>query len=108
MTRFMAAAIPPRSAPGHFSLLCKGLEQTNVGGEAPLSGLLHGLAGRIKRRGLIVILSDGFDKLGDLTASLRHLRQLQECQERVTGGSHVESGYPWQPRTNPVRRCWAG
>jgi uncharacterized protein (DUF58 family) len=70
----LRAMIPPRSAPGHFSILCRALEQANVGGEAPLSGLLHGLAGRIKRRGLVVILSDGFDKLGDLTASLRHLR----------------------------------
>jgi uncharacterized protein (DUF58 family) len=70
----LRAMIPPKSAPSHFSLLCKGLERANVGGEAPLSGLLHGLAGRIKRRGLIVILSDGFDKLEDLTSSLRHLR----------------------------------
>jgi uncharacterized protein (DUF58 family) len=70
----LKAMIPPRSAPGHFSLLCKSLEQSRVGGEAPLSGLLHALAGRIKRRGLIVILSDGFDKLDDLTAALRHLR----------------------------------
>jgi uncharacterized protein (DUF58 family) len=70
----LRSMIPPKSAPGHFSVLCKSLEQAGVGGEAPLSGLLHSLAGRIKRRGLIVILSDGFDKLGDLTASLRHLR----------------------------------
>ena len=70
----LRAMIPPKSAPSHFSLLCNGLEQANVGGESPLSGLLHNLAGRIKRRSLIVILSDGFDKLEDLTASLRHLR----------------------------------
>jgi uncharacterized protein (DUF58 family) len=70
----LGAMIPPKSAPGHFSVLCKSLETAKVGGEAPLSGLLHTLAGRIKRRGLIVILSDGFDKLDDLTAALRHLR----------------------------------
>jgi uncharacterized protein (DUF58 family) len=70
----LRSMIPPRSAPGHFSILCRALEQAEVGGEAPLSGLLHSLAGRIKRRGLIVILSDGFDRLGDLTSALRHLR----------------------------------
>jgi uncharacterized protein (DUF58 family) len=70
----LRSMIPPRSAPGHFSLLCQSLEQAKVGGEAPLSGLLHSLAGRIKRRGLIVILSDGFDDLAALTSSLRHLR----------------------------------
>jgi uncharacterized protein (DUF58 family) len=68
------AMIPPRSAPGHFSILCRALEQASTGGEVPLSGLLDTLAGRIKRRGLVIILSDGFDKLGDLTSALRHLR----------------------------------
>ena len=73
-TTSSASMLPPRSAPGHFSALCRALEQTEVGGEAPLSGLLHALAERIKRRGLIVILSDGFDQLDDLTSALRHLR----------------------------------
>ncbi len=68
------AMIPPKSAPSHFSLLCKALDGVKVGGEAPLSGLLDSLAGRIKRRGLIIILSDGFDDLDALTSALRHLR----------------------------------
>ncbi|HEU5119188.1 MAG TPA: DUF58 domain-containing protein [Isosphaeraceae bacterium] len=67
------AMIPPRSAPGHFSVLCNALEKTEVGGETPLSGILHTLADRIRRRGLVVILSDGFDKLDDLRNALRHL-----------------------------------
>ncbi len=66
--------IPPRSAPGHFSVLCKALEETKTGGEAPLSGILHTLAERVRRRGLVVILSDGFDKVDELTSALRHLR----------------------------------
>ena len=68
------AMIPPRSAPGHFSVLCKALEDTRTGGETPLSGILHTLAERIKRRGLVVIVSDGFDQVDELTAALRHLR----------------------------------
>ncbi len=68
------AMIPPRSAPGHFSVLCRAMEQAQIGGETPLSSILHGLAERIKRRGLVVILSDGFDELGTLTNALRHLR----------------------------------
>ena len=32
----LRAMIPPRSAPGHFSVLCKALEDAAVGGEAPL------------------------------------------------------------------------
>src|SRR3954447_9450057 len=67
------AMIPARSAPGHFSLLCKALEDTKIGGETPLSGILPALAERIKRRSLVVVLSDGFDRADDLASALRHL-----------------------------------
>ena len=70
----LRAWIPPRSAPGHFSVVCKSLEETKVGGETPLSGILHALADRIRRRGLVIILSDGFDNLDDLASALGHLR----------------------------------
>ena len=40
--------VPPRSSPGHLSVLCKVLEETEAGGEAPLSGLLHALADRAR------------------------------------------------------------
>jgi uncharacterized protein (DUF58 family) len=70
----LRAMIPPRSAPGHFSVLCQALEATRPGGETPLCGILHALAERIRRRGLVIILSDGFDQIDALTAALRHLR----------------------------------
>jgi uncharacterized protein (DUF58 family) len=66
--------IPPRSSPGHFAVVCSALEKTIVRGEGRLSGILHALAGRIRRRGLVVIASDGFDDVEDLAAALRHLR----------------------------------
>jgi uncharacterized protein (DUF58 family) len=70
----LRAMIPPRSAPGHFSVVCKALEETRTGGEAPLSNVLHALAERVRRRGLVVIVSDGFDRVDELTSALRHLR----------------------------------
>lgn len=66
--------IPPRAAPGHFAVICQALERVEAAGETPLSGILHALAGRARRRGLVVVLSDGFDDLGALTGALRHLR----------------------------------
>jgi len=68
------AMIPPRSAPGHFAVLCRAMEETAVGGETPVSRVLHGLADRIKRRGLVIVVSDGFDRAEDLLDALRHLR----------------------------------
>src|SRR5258708_18602150 len=67
------AMIPARSAPGHFSVVCQALEQTRTGGEAPLSGILHALAERVRRRGPLVILSHRFDAPHALTAAPRHL-----------------------------------
>jgi hypothetical protein len=66
--------VPPRTAPGHFSILCDVLQKATVGGEIPLSQVLHKVAERINRRGFVIILSDGFDNLENLVAALRHLR----------------------------------
>jgi uncharacterized protein (DUF58 family) len=68
------AMIPPRTAPGHFRVLCAALERTAPAGGRPLSEVLHDLATRMRRRGLIVVLSDGFDRLEALARALRHLR----------------------------------
>jgi uncharacterized protein (DUF58 family) len=68
------SVIPPRSAPGHFAVLCRALEETRAGGEIALGGVLHALAERVRRRGLVIVLSDGFDEIDALTQALRHLR----------------------------------
>jgi len=70
----LRAMVPPRSAPSHFSVVAQVLEGTKTGGETSLSRILHALADRIRRRGLVVILSDGFDEVDALTSALRQLR----------------------------------
>ncbi len=54
--------------------MCKAMDAAAPGGEAPLSNILHNLASRIRRRGFVIILSDGFDRIEDLSSALRHLR----------------------------------
>jgi uncharacterized protein (DUF58 family) len=66
--------IPPRAAPGHFSVLCKAMEGGSPGGEAPLGVILESLAARIRRRGFVIILSDGFDRTDAVQRALKHLR----------------------------------
>jgi uncharacterized protein (DUF58 family) len=72
--RDLRTMIPPRTAPGHFSVLCRALESATPGGEAPLGAILEALAGRIRRRGLIVVLSDGFVETMAIRRALKHLR----------------------------------
>ena len=50
------------------------LEQTGPGGETALAPIWNGLAPQLKRRGLVVILSDCFDQVGPLLRALRHFR----------------------------------
>src|SRR5262249_45630232 len=50
------------------------LEQTQPGGETALGPIWHDVAGQVRRRGMVVILSDCFEEIGALTRALRHLR----------------------------------
>ena len=58
----------------HLLNVLYALEEATPGGETSLAPLWHQVAGRLKRRGLVVILSDCFDELGPLTRALQHFR----------------------------------
>jgi len=66
--------IPPRARPDHLRVLLEELEKTEPGGETELAGVFHGLAERIKRRGLVVIISDFFYDTSELLGALQHFR----------------------------------
>ena len=66
--------IPPRQGPGHLRTLMEKLEQTEPGGETALSGTFHQLAEMLKRRSLVVVLSDLFDDPEALVGALKHFR----------------------------------
>lgn len=67
--------IPPKANPKNLLTVLKALEATNPGGETSMAPLWHHLAGHyLKRRGMIIILSDFFDDIDALTSALRHLR----------------------------------
>jgi uncharacterized protein (DUF58 family) len=66
--------LPPRASSKHLLHLLRVLEGTEPGGETSLAPLWHELAGQLKRRGMVIILSDCFDALGPLMRALRHFR----------------------------------
>ena len=68
------AYVPPRANPGHFQALLRVLGEARPSGEAGLAAGLTDLARRIRRRGLIVLVSDCFDDLEALRQALRFLR----------------------------------
>jgi uncharacterized protein (DUF58 family) len=66
--------IKPRASSKHLLHLLRTLEGTAPGGETTMAPIWHDLAGQIKRRGLVVILSDCFDQLPALMRALQHFR----------------------------------
>jgi uncharacterized protein (DUF58 family) len=67
--------IPPKANPKHLLRVLTTLEETQPGGETAMAPLWHELAGHyLKRRGMVIILSDFFDQMGPLMRALRHLR----------------------------------
>ncbi len=69
--------IPPRANSKHLLQLIHTLEKSAPGGETSMAPIWHDLAGQIKRRGMVIILSDCFDQLGPLMQALRHFRHRQ-------------------------------
>jgi uncharacterized protein (DUF58 family) len=66
--------VPPRQGPGHLRALMEKLEQAAPGGETGLAETFHELAEGVKRRALVVVLSDLFDDPQKLVAALEHFR----------------------------------
>jgi uncharacterized protein (DUF58 family) len=70
------AVVPPRASSKQLPHLLQVLEQSRPGGESGLAEAWHRFAGRLRRRGMVVILSDCFDQLPALLHALRRLRQV--------------------------------
>src|SRR5215216_2226195 len=67
--------IPPKASPKHLLRVLTTLEDTQPAGETAMAPLWHELAGHhLRRRGMVIILSDFFDQLQPLVRALRHLR----------------------------------
>jgi uncharacterized protein (DUF58 family) len=70
--------IPARASAKHLLHVTHTLAQTQPGGETALAPLWHRLATRLRRRGLVVLLSDGFEPVEPLLYALRALRQRRQ------------------------------
>jgi uncharacterized protein (DUF58 family) len=71
--------IPPKASPKHLLRVLTTLENTAPGGETAMAPLWHELAGHhLKRRGMVLILSDFFDQIDPLMKALQHLRHRNQ------------------------------
>jgi uncharacterized protein (DUF58 family) len=66
--------VPPRRNPSHLKLIFETLEKTESGGPTGLIAALHDLAEKVRRRALVVVISDFFCDLEPLVNAFQHLR----------------------------------
>src|SRR5258708_2514321 len=67
--------VPAKAGSKNLLRIIRALEATRPGGETELAPIWHDLAGhQLRRRGLVVILSDCFDDLDRLVKALQHFR----------------------------------
>lgn len=66
--------IPPRRTPAHLKLIFDTLEKATAKGETGLIPVLHDLAEKVRRRALVVVLSDFFCDTEGLLSCFQHLR----------------------------------
>jgi len=66
--------IPPKSAATHLHVLLSQLDKIQASQTTNVSSALHEMAERIKRRGLIILISDLFDYPEKIMSGLKHFR----------------------------------
>jgi len=69
--------LPARSVNSHIKQILSELDQTANGNDTKISLVLHELAERIHRRGLIILISDLLDNPDEVLKGLRHFKYDQ-------------------------------
>ena len=70
--------IPPRSKPSHVNTILTHLDKTGSGKDTDVGIVLHEMAERIKKRGLIILISDLFDETENIINGLKHFRHNKQ------------------------------
>ena len=66
--------IPPRGNASHFGAIVEALEHVRSGKDTDISSVLHEIAERVRRRSMIIIISDFFDDVERILKGLQHFR----------------------------------
>ncbi|MBN1779772.1 DUF58 domain-containing protein [bacterium] len=70
----MRSFLPPRSVMSYLNVLLQEIDGLKPGGDTRLSVTFHDLAERLKRRGLVIVLSDLMDDPDSVLSALKHFR----------------------------------
>lgn len=69
--------LPPRSRTSHLQAIYAGLRRRDPGGETDIGPVLAGLASKLHRRGLLILISDCITDPATLVRALTHFRHAK-------------------------------
>jgi uncharacterized protein (DUF58 family) len=69
--------VPPRSTPRQLHLLLSELDRAEPAAETSIGDVLHELARRMRRRGLVMLISDLLESPDAVISGLKHFRHLK-------------------------------
>ena len=70
--------IPPKARPSHLNLILSQLDDKYSGYDTQIGIVLHELADRIKKRGMVILISDLLDKPENIMKGLKHFRHQNQ------------------------------
>ena len=87
--------IAPRSIPSHLSVILGELEEIKAGAATAVARTFHDLAEKMKRRSLVVILSDLLDDEREIMKALHHFRHRRHEVILFHILDHAEREFPF-------------
>ena len=70
--------VPPKSTPSHLNTLLNILDAPKPGNDTKIESVLHQMAERINKRGLVIIISDLLDEPKNVFKGLKHFRHKKQ------------------------------
>ena len=70
--------IPPKARPSHLNLILSQLDDKYSGYDTQIGIVLHELADRIKKRGMVILISDLLDEPENIMKGLKHFRHQNQ------------------------------
>jgi len=68
---------PPKASRAYLNLILKGLAEEKASDKTNTAECLNSIAEKIKRRGLVIIISDMFDEINSVLSALKHFRYMK-------------------------------
>ncbi len=89
----------PLGTPSHLRQVLHVLDRAPATGETSLGPILHDLAERIRKRGLVILLSDLFDDVDSLLLGLKHFRHRRHDVSVLQVIDPAEQDFPFDEPT---------